>query len=251
MTLRLTSAAFPALLLVALPAHALEDLGECLAAVEAYHHALVEEDIPETWSADLEHTLGRAVSACEDGDLARGAGHLEVAKAQYEALFEGEDAGLGGVTDADFWVLADTMWGNRSYGKGVDYMQFDMTGDGDGDYIGYFENQDNPDGPSFQMLVVSKPAGEETVKYGFVSLPYNDGSQFSLCNLEEAPEPTALRHRQFSPEEVAALEIPVSRQGAEIDDGMCDTIRVLWPVGMAGELVEGMGMRVPLVLDRN
>lgn len=247
---RAALAALPPLILLAPCARAVEDIGECYAIVESYHHAVVEQAIPESRSAALEQRLGEIVTACESGDLRLAAAHLEVAKVQYETLFEAEGP-TGGVTDADFWGLADYMWGNRSHLKGVEVLKFDMTGDGDSDYVGYYENHDNPDGPFFELLVASRPAGSGDLEYAHIRLPYDDGGQFSLCSAEGNDVPTALRHQSFGAEEVAAASYPVSSEGAVIDDRMCDTIRVFWPTEMAGEPVEGLGVRMPLVLDRN
>lgn len=243
-------AAFLPLLLVSAPAHALEDPGECYAVVEAYDQALAEGGVAESRAVALNAALGAALSACEAGDLAGAEARFTEAEALYAAL-DAVPGGAAGVSDGDFWRLADYIWGNRSYRKGVDVQHFDITGDGAPDYIGSLENLDNPDGPFFQVLVVSRPAGGGELQYGFVSLPYNRETQVSLCRLEEGTAATALYPRQLGPEELAAFSIPVSATAAEIDDSMCDTLRLLWPLGAAGHPEDGLGMRVDLILDRN
>ena len=243
-------AAILPLLLLSAPASALEDVGECYAVVEAYDQVLSEGGIAEGRAVALDAALGAALSACEAGDLAGAEARFAEAQALYAAL-DAPPGGTAGVSDADFWQLADYMWGNRSYRKGVDVLQFHMTGDGDPDFIGSLEDRDNPDGPFFQVLVVSRPAGGGDLQYGFVSLPYNRETQVSLCRFEDGATATALRHRQLGPEELAAFSIPVSANAAEIDDSMCDTLRLLWPLGAMGYPEDGLGMRVDLILDRN
>ena len=110
-------AAILPLLLLSAPASALEDVGECYAVVEAYDQVLSEGGIAEGRAVALDAALGAALSACEAGDLAGAEARFAEAQALYAAL-DAPPGGTAGVSDADFWQLADYMWGNRSYRKG-------------------------------------------------------------------------------------------------------------------------------------
>lgn len=216
------------------------NLGDCLQSVEAYDHAIVESHLPESATKKLEAILNNAVTACEAGNFSKGSQHIKQAEAEYETLI---NEGHKGLTDADFWQKADWMWGNKSYNKGVEFMYVKVNNDAETDRIGYRLNEDNPDGPFFQVIAVAKTP-DSVLQHSNISIPYDTDEQISLCSMGNGTynAPT-VTHETWTAEELKKLGIPLSPHVIKIDDGMCDAIRLFWPADIKQEEVKFIPIR--------
>lgn len=216
---------------IALPASfahagfALEDIGECYAAVEAYDAEIEQSSIPAESLKPLENTLGQAITACEAGDLAQGGALLTKAGTLFDALWEEQPQGL---TEGEFWQAADYAWGNKSYAKGVAFMNVKVNEDDSEDIIGWRLNLDSPEGVFFDVLAVVKNA-DGAIQTAFTSLPYGTNDMLSLCGIEGDYQAPEITQTQWSVEETASMGVAVPPYSIRIDDGMCDALYLFWP----------------------
>ncbi len=231
----LTALALLASLGITSNAHAFA-LDDCYANVEALNAAMEQEtELPERAVNEIDTQINAAITACEKGKMSEG----EQAITDANRLYEAAVAELyGDVTPAEFWAKADYTWGNRSHLKNVEYTMGTISCDDKLDYVAWRMDLDNPDNPGLDVLAVTKnDLGD--IKTAYTTFPL-DGSQYGICHMEgSTPTVEVTLDEQvadlFEPGE---LGVDVCPQVIRVDDGMCDSIRLMWPQDDQGDEVE-------------
>lgn len=134
-------------------------------------------------------------------------------------------------SELDLWGQVRFQWGYLVSKATVDVLKHDVTCDGHVDYVVARLNHDNPDGPFFDILVVTRDGGE-LISEG-VSLAF-DGSQDGLCGLGglDAQIGTEIEHWDDDQlDEAFGSEEDVCAEAIRVDDGMCDAMRYFWLTG--------------------
>ncbi len=130
--------------------------------------------------------------------------------------------------DGDFWSAVRVHWGQYASPENVTILKTDVTCDGVEDYIGSRINLDNPDGPFFEVFLVSDQ-GDDRYTEG-QSLPYTGSSeQFGICGepgVMEDPEIFAEKWDQKDIDDT--LDMDVCHTPIGVSDGMCDIVYFFW-----------------------
>ena len=130
--------------------------------------------------------------------------------------------------DTDFWKEVRVYWGQYATPENVTFLKADVTCDGKEDYIGSRINLDNPDGPFFDVMLVSKN-GNEIYSEG-QSIPYTGSSeQFGICGepgASDDPEVFAEKWEQQDIDEIIQMDVCHTPIG--VSDGMCDIVYFFW-----------------------
>lgn len=133
-------------------------------------------------------------------------------------------------TESDLWQEVRVQWGQNIRSEDVALVKHDVTCDGHKDYVVSRLNQNNPDGPFYNVLVVTKDGGKRTSE-GF-SLAF-DGSQEGLCEPIASPDVSVeIEHWDEGKldAEMGGWE-GICTEAIRVDDGMCDAIRYFWLTG--------------------
>jgi hypothetical protein len=202
------------------------DVGDCYQQAEAYDHAMMEEHLPPSATGSLEALLNEAVGYCETGDMAEAeAAYLRIQE-EYERL---QETGPHGVSRGDLDQAMRYWWGTLFSPMVTDIRWMPVTGDQDPDYVAAFLNRDNPDGATYDILIVSRRADTRQLQQAFVSLRVGGDGQYSLCgdDVDMTWQETDEAQRQ----ELLGDASLASPYMLEITDGMCDAIRLFWPAG--------------------
>lgn len=231
---KMISACLAVLYSVSAHAEADIEMDDCMGSVEAMYMTVEADlEIPAKERQQVDLLLNEAAAACKAGNQDAAFAELDKADEIYYAAI----APLrGDVTPLEFWQKSDYMWGNRSYQKGVEFTQGQISCDYKWDYVAWRLDLDNPDNPGFNVLAVTKnDAGE--LKTAHVVLPLDDG-QYAVCTAEGAPDPKVYLDEQVDAAFQKELGVEVCPQILRVDDGMCDNIRLMWPKDDAGDEVE-------------
>ena len=136
-------------------------------------------------------------------------------------------------TEADLWSQVGFQWGKYAGPKNVKTLKADVTCDGHADYVASRVNQDNPDGPFFNVLIVTRDGGEVFSEH--VSLPF-DGSQAGLCGDANADVEVEVEHwDEGQLDAMLGGWEGVCTEAIRVDDGMCDAPRYFWLIGERDE----------------
>lgn len=133
------------------------------------------------------------------------------------------------VAETDFWQAAQTEWGQSVPPANVQVLNQDITCDGAADYVAAHIDRDNPDGPHFDLIVVTNHGG--VLYKEAVSLPFTGASeQFGLCGTPgETPDPQVVIEEFWSGDALAERGIlDVCGTPVAVVDGMCDSPRFFW-----------------------
>lgn len=146
---------------------------------------------------------------------------------------KGAEASLD-ATEADLWSQVRFQWGQNANHTNVKSFKADVTCDGHVDYVASRLNQDNPDGPFFNILIVTHDGGEITSEG--VSLAF-DGSQAGLCGDARADIDVEAEHwDEGQLDAMLGGWEGICTEAVRVDDGMCDAPRYFW---LTGEREEG------------
>tara|TARA_R110002124_G_scaffold233406_1_gene398706 strand:+ start:72357 stop:72962 length:606 start_codon:yes stop_codon:yes gene_type:complete len=134
------------------------------------------------------------------------------------------------VTEGELWDEIRFEWGQNIVPDNVSFIEHDVTCDGNKDFVAGHLNQDNPDGPFYDILIVTKDG--KNVISEIKSLAF-DGTQEGLCEPYDKPDVSIeIEHWDESrlDAELGSWE-GVCTEALRVDDGMCDAIRYFWLTG--------------------
>ena len=134
------------------------------------------------------------------------------------------------VTEAQLWSEIRHEWGQNVSPEDVFFIEHDVTCDGNKDFVAGRLNQDNPDGPFYNILILTKDGGK--LRSEHKSLAF-DGTQEGLCEPFEKPDVSIeIEHWDESrlDAELGGWE-GMCTEAIRVDDGMCDAIRYFWLTG--------------------
>ncbi|MBN67196.1 MAG: hypothetical protein CMM94_06500 [Rickettsiales bacterium] len=227
---------FIATLAVSAGAFAADNQGDCYQSVEAIDMALESTPFDQAVTEQILAETNKAVEACESQNMQKAAIHLKKAT----ELFNEARIAMGpGIKQEEFWAQVRTWWGSIASPDSVTTLRSPINCDARIDMLGYRVSQESPEGATFDVLVAAEEEIDGFTQTGFVSLPYDNDSQFSLCHhggdAYDTPEVTV---------ETISMEGTCDR-AIVIDDGMCDKVRLYWPKSNPGD------DEVTLIIDRN
>ncbi len=133
-------------------------------------------------------------------------------------------------TEADLWNEIRFQWGKYVSPDSVKVIKHDVTCDGNQDYVATRLNQDNPDGPFYNIAIITKDGGKLFSEH--ISLTF-DGSQSGLCEPIDQPDVTTeIEHWDEGQldAEFGGWE-GMCTEAIRVDDGMCDAFRYFWLTG--------------------
>ncbi|MBI1326342.1 MAG: hypothetical protein GC136_01720 [Alphaproteobacteria bacterium] len=102
--------------------------------------------------------------------------------------------------DTKFWGVARVEWGQYATPENTKLFFEDVTCDGKKDYLGGYLDLDNPEAPSYKILLVTK---QGTYKNEFI---YNQPDSYSLQSKEMPPRPPDFLVEHWEHDDVKQLE---------------------------------------------
>ncbi len=145
-----------------------------------------------------------------------------------------ESASDENASEGDLWDQVRFQWGKYAGPDNVQFIEHDVTCDGVTDYVASHLSQDNPDGPFFHVMVVTRDGGELTSENIPLAL---DGSQDGLCEpMGETQIDVEIEHWDEGQLDAALGSWEgICTEAIRIDDGMCDAPRYFWLTGERDE----------------
>lgn len=179
--------------------------------------------------------IGKSIGAAVQEEVEKGVGEVLAPLANADVTEEQPLAppANADVTEGQLWNEIRVEWGQSVSPEDVFFINHDVTCDGNKDFVAGRLNQDNPDGPFYNILIVTKDGGE--LKSQNKSLAF-DGTQEGLCEPYEKPDVSLeIVHWDESrlDAELGGWE-GVCTEAIRVDDGMCDAIRYFWLLGDRG-----------------
>ena len=131
------------------------------------------------------------------------------------------------VTEMDIAKFLQFQYGSRGPGGKPTKLRADFTCDNQADVLMTHVNQDHPDGPFFDIMMLSRGTGK-LIEQSF-NLDFGDG-QYSLCQGPGGPD---IQVKIIGPLEMDEVYNMTGYEGfcgkvIMIDDGMCDSHFLLW-----------------------
>ncbi|MGH1456514.1 MAG: hypothetical protein ACRBDI_07015 [Alphaproteobacteria bacterium] len=178
---------------------------------------------------DLGGALDNAAKDLEqaiDGDVA------EEEQEQEQAVAPAETLKSLDVVEGDLWHEARFQWGQIYDPKTVKYIKADVTCDGHMDYVAHRLNEDNPDGPFYNIMVVTREGGNLTSEG--VSLSFDSTRQDALCG--SAHVAVSVEHWDEGQIDAAMGGWEgICTEAIRVDDNMCDAPRYFWRTNLSPE----------------
>ncbi len=136
------------------------------------------------------------------------------------------------VVEGDLWAEARFQWGQIYDPKTVKYIKADVTCDGHMDYVAHRLNEDNPDGPFYNIMVVTREGG--TLTSEGVSLSFDSTRQDALCGSNDVA--VSVEHWDEGQIDAAMGGWEgICTEAIRVDDNMCDAPRYFWRTNLSPE----------------
>ncbi len=136
------------------------------------------------------------------------------------------------VTEEEFWGEMRFQWGQYLNPEDVYFLEADVTCDGHNDYIASRMNRDNPDGPFYNIMVVTREGGNLASEA--VSLSFDSTQQEALCGSENIE--VSVEHWDEGQIDAAMGGWEgICTEAIKVDDGMCDAPRYFWRTNLSAE----------------
>jgi len=123
---------------------------------------------------------------------------------------------------------ARVEWGQNFFPGMVTVYHKDVTCDGQADYVASYANLDNPDGPFFNILIVTEHEGEP--RTDSLSLPFTGATeQYGLCQRDGITY-ADIKFDEWPQEEIDEIleGANVCSTAVEAVDTICDSPRFFW-----------------------
>tara|TARA_B100001123_G_scaffold430904_1_gene551590 strand:- start:413 stop:1138 length:726 start_codon:yes stop_codon:yes gene_type:complete len=213
---------------------------DCYQQVEAFHQAYEEDYMPPSVTGPVDAKLDAMILACEAGDMAAVQHLAHEATLAYDALVK---TGPHGVTQGDLYQAMRYWWGTLFTPLVEDIRWLPITNDDDPDFVALYLQQDNPDGLFYEVLAVAKDAKTGQVQQAFISLPVGTSDQIGLCG--DGQNIDVSWHTVMASEARSFLKGVAEENwhALIIDDGKCDKVWLLWPIGAEGNQVDWRAVR--------
>ena len=140
------------------------------------------------------------------------------------------------VEEADLWNEARFQWGQIYDPKTVKYIKADVNCDGHMDYVAHRVNGENPDGPFYSIMVVTREGGYLSSEG--VMLKVGGDEQESICAMPNADPDVTVSVEHWDEGEIDAAMggwEGICTEAIKVDDGMCDAPRYFWRTNLSPE----------------
>ena len=145
-------------------------------------------------------------------------------------LDEGEDGNPGeDVTEADLFEEMRVMLGQQAHHKNTKQIKHDVTCDGGDDYVVSYMNHDNPDGPFYNVMVVTRDGGELSSE--FLSFSFDPTAQGALCGHDQGLETSIEHWDEGQLDATFGSWQGICTEAIRVDDMLCDAPRLFWLKG--------------------
>ncbi|WP_085580570.1 hypothetical protein [Thalassospira mesophila] len=136
-------------------------------------------------------------------------------------------AQAGPVTDADLYGQMRIQAGQYAAQNMHQILVGDFTCDGQPDRIAGWVDHDNPDGPFFDVLFVTRNGG--TLSSEMKLIPFAQDKQFALCIADDTAPPP-MSWQQVEPDYVRDVvgNANLCTTAVRIEDFICDTPQFYW-----------------------
>ena len=138
------------------------------------------------------------------------------------------------VTEGEFWGEMRFQWGQNVNPEDVYFFEADVTCDGHADYVASRINHDNPDGPFYNVTVVTKDGG--ALASEGVSLSFDSTQQESLCAMPDGSTDISISVEHWDEGQIDASMGAwegICTEAIKVDDGMCDAPRYFWRTNLS------------------
>jgi hypothetical protein len=200
----LLASAFTVFFSAPLQADFLDDLGSALDNVASDIGSVIEGDVN---AEDPKSTPSTSPA-------------VEVTEKKFEKL---------DVEEADLWHEARFQWGQIYNPKSVKYIKADVNCDGHMDYVAHRVNGENPDGPFYSIMVVTRAGGYLSSEG--VMLKIGGDEQEAICAMPNADPDVTVSVEHWDEGEIDAAFGSwegICTEVIKIDDGMCDAPQYFW-----------------------
>lgn len=133
----------------------------------------------------------------------------------------------GPVTDTDLYSQMRIQAGQNVAKNMHQILVGDFTCDGQTDRIAGWVDRDNPDGPFFDVLFVTRDGG--TLSSELKQIPFAQDKQFALCVADDTAPPP-MSWQQVEPDYVRDVvgNANLCTTAVRIEDFLCDTPQFYW-----------------------
>ena len=140
------------------------------------------------------------------------------------------------VEEADLWHEARFQWGQIYDPKSVKYIKADVNCDGHMDYVAHRVNGENPDGPFYSIMVVTREGGYLSSEG--VMLKIGGDELESICAMPNADPDVTVSVEHWDEGQIDAAMggwEGICTEAIKVDDGMCDAPRYFWRTNLSPE----------------
>lgn len=163
-------------------------------------------------------------------DVETDSSNLDENEEEFEEWHEGEVGNAGeDITETDLFEEMRIMMGQRAHQQDTQQIKHDVTCDGGDDYVVSYMNHDNPDGPFYNVLVITRDGGELSSE--FLSFSFDPTAQSALCGHDQGIETSIEHWDEGQLDATFGGWRGICTEAIRVDDKMCDAPRVFWLKG--------------------